>query len=213
MERVSKHAQATNDVVSAEREEDALLVTLALNEPVEFARLYDRYVDAIFRHCYRRTGTTQVAEDATSQAFLKALSALPSFDPNAGSFRSWLFTIANNVMRDQARRAAHVSLRPIEDAAAIKDHEPLPEEQVVTNESRLSVREAVAQLSDDQRQVVELRLAGLTGPEIARALGRSHGAVRTAQRRAVLRLRTLLGVAPASIVSIDQLERGEDRND
>jgi RNA polymerase sigma-70 factor (ECF subfamily) len=211
--RVSRYAHTASDAVSAEREEDALLVTLALNDPAEYARLYDRYVDVIYRHCYRRFGTATAAEDATSQTFLKALAALPRFDPNAGSFRAWLFTIANNIMHDQARRATQWNLRSIDEAAEVADRSPSPEEEAVADESRLSVREAVSRLSEDQRQVVELRLAGLTGPEIAKTLGRSHGAIRTAQRRAVLRLRTLLGVAPGTIISLDQLERGDDRND
>jgi DNA-directed RNA polymerase specialized sigma24 family protein len=56
------------------------------------------------------------------------------------------------------------------------------------------VHHALAQLPEEQRRVVELRLAGMNGPEIALALGRSHDSVRTTQRRALARLRTLLGV-------------------
>jgi RNA polymerase sigma-70 factor (ECF subfamily) len=210
---VKTYAKAANRPLSGEQENDARLVTLALNSPAEFARLYDRYVDPIYRHCFRRLGVAAAAEDATSQTFLKALAKLASFNPEAGSFRSWLFTIANNTMHDQSRRSAQWKLHSIDSATHLPDRTPSPEEQAVANESRLSVREAVAQLSEDQRQVVELRMAGLTGPEIAKALGRSHGAVRTAQRRAVIRLQTLLGIAPGKLLSIDQPERGDDNDD
>jgi RNA polymerase sigma-70 factor (ECF subfamily) len=207
------YVASANGPLSDEGEEDARLVTLALNSPAEFARLYDHYVDAIYRHCYRRLGVVAGAEDATSQTFLKALAKLPSFNPEAGSFRSWLFTIANNTMHDQARRSTQWKLHPIDAATDMPDRSPSPEEQVVANESRLSVRDALAQLTDDQRQVAELRMAGLSGPEIAKALGRSHGAVRTAQRRAVIRLQTLLGVAPAKILPLDRQANGDDSND
>ncbi|MDF3038732.1 MAG: transcriptional regulator, LuxR family [Thermomicrobiales bacterium] len=63
-------------------------------------------------------------------------------------------------------------------------------------ERRRSVSEALALLPEEQRRIVELRLAGLTGPEVAAALGRSHDSVRTTQRRALARLRTLLGITP-----------------
>src|SRR5689334_14116638 len=85
---------------------DAHLVAAALADRSAFAALYRRYVDAVFRFTYHRLGTREQAEDATSQIFLKALVALPSHKPDR-SFRSWLFTIAHNVVTDcyRARRS------------------------------------------------------------------------------------------------------------
>jgi RNA polymerase sigma factor (sigma-70 family) len=63
---------------------------------------------------------------------------------------------------------------------------------VISNLDATTVWEALAQLSEEHRRIVELRLAGLTDREIAAALGKSHGAIRMSQMRAVRRLRALL---------------------
>ena len=67
-----------------------------------------------------------------------------------------------------------------------------PLEHAIERENQAELRAAVAELSDDQREVVELRLSGLTGPEIAASLGKSHAAVKMLQLRAVQKLRTLM---------------------
>jgi RNA polymerase sigma factor (sigma-70 family) len=69
------------------------------------------------------------------------------------------------------------------------------DEMAEYTERRHFVQRTLARLSEEQRQVLELRLAGLTGPEIAVVLGRSHSAVRTIQCRALTQMRRLLGVA------------------
>ena len=88
-----------------------------------------------------------------------------------------------------------VSDRPLDDAFGLPDPGPSPDELAAEAERRHSVAWALTQLPEEQRRVVELRLAGLTGPEVAATLGRSHDSVRTTQRRALARLRILLGIA------------------
>src|SRR6266508_1165199 len=82
-------------------EDDAVLVVRAKADRQAFAPLYLRYVDPIYRYCYRRLGTTEAAADATSQTFAKALNGLPGCRETA--FRSWLFAIAHNVLVDSFR--------------------------------------------------------------------------------------------------------------
>jgi RNA polymerase sigma factor (sigma-70 family) len=167
---------------------DAELVARARRDRQAFAALYDRYLDAIYRYCYVRLGNREAAEDATSLVFTKAMDGLPGF--RGGTFRSWIFAIAHNTVAD-----AHRAVRPVEAldvAAAIADPQPEPDELALRGDASRAVREALRRLSPDQRDVVELRLAGLTGPEIAGALGKSHAAIRITQFRAFARLRTLL---------------------
>src|SRR4051812_47033929 len=85
-------------------ENDAVLVARAQRDPNEFAALYLRYVDPVFRYCYRSLGTRDAAADATSQIFANAISALPRCD--GSTFRPWLFAIAHNALMDvhRARR-------------------------------------------------------------------------------------------------------------
>ncbi|MGH2550100.1 MAG: RNA polymerase sigma factor [Thermomicrobiales bacterium] len=181
-----------HDSSQSPTDDDARIVALARVDPGAFALLYRRYVDTVYRYCVHRLGTREQAEDATSQIFLKALAALPSHRPG-GSFRGWLFTIAHNVITDTYRaRRTHW---PLTDALEQPDHEPSPEEQAIGSIERDEVRAMLLMLPVDQRRIMELRLAGLTGTEIAEALGKNLGAVKMAQSRAIARLKQAMFAA------------------
>jgi RNA polymerase sigma-70 factor, ECF subfamily len=184
-------------------EPEALLVSRAQRDSAAFAPLYDAYFDPIFRYCYHRLGSWEAAEDATSLIFTNALAALPRYRPDrrSGSFRSWLFVIAHNVVANDRRAAGHQPVLPLADAGDVLDAGPSPEEAALAVEASRSVHAVLRRLPPDQRRVLELRLAGLTDTEISRVLGRTSGAIRTAQYRAAIRLRTLLAT-----------ERGEARD-
>lgn len=180
--------------LAAVPDDDAALVECARQDPQAFAPLYGRYVDPVYRYCYRRLGEPEAAADATAQVFAKALAALPGC--RGDRFRSWLFSIAHNVLIDAYRaRRPDTSL---EAAVAVVDAGPTPEEAALAADERRTIVQLLDRLTPDQRQVVELRLAGLSAEEIATALGRSRGSVDTAQCRAIARLRTLLGVSTTS---------------
>jgi RNA polymerase sigma-70 factor (ECF subfamily) len=170
--------------------DEAPLVARAQRDPAAFAPLYACYLGPVYGYCYTRLGDRAAAEDATSAVFARALAALPRY--RAGSFRGWLFTIAHNVVADAFRGRRPEG--PLDAAAEVADAAPTPEERAVADDAGRYLRAQFAHLTPDQRQVVELRLAGLNDREIAQALGRSHGAVRMSQLRAVARLRALLGV-------------------
>ena len=171
-------------------DDDARIIVRAKSDPSAFAPLYSRYFDAVYRYCYRRLGNPDSAADATALVFARALAALPRYRDDATSFRSWLFAIAHNAVTDDLR-----ARRPVEalDAAAeLPSPFPSPEDEALRNETRQRVRALLAELPPDQRHVLELRLAGLTGPEIAAALDRSLGSVKIMQVRAFARLRASL---------------------
>lgn len=174
---------------------DALLVVRAQRDPAAFAPLYELYFDPVYRYCYHRLGSWEAAEDAASLIFTNVLAALPRYRvrDQPGSFRSWLFTIAHNVVVNQQRANRRRDLRPLTDAAEVMDAAPTPEATALASDAARMVRAVLEHLSPDQRQVVELRLAGLTDAEIGRVLGRKAGAIRMTQYRAALRIRALLG--------------------
>jgi RNA polymerase sigma-70 factor (ECF subfamily) len=169
---------------------EAALIAAAQRDVRDFAPLYARYYDPIYRYCYRRLGSPEAAADATSQVFAKVLAALPRC--RAASFRSWLFTIAHHTVIDVVR-TDHAAA-PLEQALDRPDPAPTPEEELLAAEQGRTLRAALVHLSPDQRHVVELRLAGLTDQEIAAVLGRSLAATRMIQVRAVARLRVVFDV-------------------
>jgi RNA polymerase sigma-70 factor, ECF subfamily len=170
-------------------ENDAEWALRARTERAAFGILYDRYLDRIFGYCYRRLQTREAAEDATSQTFLKALAAISRFRPESGSFRGWLFTIAHRVVIDSYRREKPTA--PLDGVVDLRGPDAGPEGRVLIGETSHELYALVALLPDEQANLIELRLAGLTDREIAEVLGRSYGAIRVAQHRAIKRLQEL----------------------
>ena len=167
---------------------DAVQVLAARQDLSAFEPLYRRYADGVYRYCARRLDDPERAADATSAIFIKAMQSIHHCQPE--SFRSWLFSIAHNTTIDARRTARdHAQL----DTAFVPMSDALQPEALVTREeSRLEIVALLDHLTPDQRHVVELRLAGLDGYEIAQALGRSRASVDTAQSRAIARLRRIL---------------------
>lgn len=161
-------------------------VRAAQRNRVDFAPLYERYADAIYGYCLRRLSDPDQAADTTAEVFAKALSALGSF--RGESFRSWLFGIARNAVIDRYRtRVPMESL--IESLASA---EMGPEALALQGETRIELHRALTHLTEQQQDVITLRLAGLTGKEIASAMNMTHGAVKATQIRAFARLRDLM---------------------
>lgn len=175
---------------SSEDAEELAIVRRSLTDGSAFATLYERYLDPIYRHCYRSVGNRAEAEDATSAIFHKAFERRAACTD--GSFRAWLFTIASNHMRDVAR-----SRRPV---IALTSWDPDPGqevgERVLASLEHDRLHAVLQRLDPDVRQVFELRLDGFQHAEIARLLDRSHDWVRQAHSRGKKTLRPLLGIDP-----------------
>jgi RNA polymerase sigma-70 factor (ECF subfamily) len=174
---------------------DALLVLAAQRDIQAFEPLYDRYLNPVLRFCFYRLGNWGQAEDAASEVFVRALSNLAHFQPgnHDAGFQCWLFTIARHVVTDRHRDQTRHPLDPLEDALNVRDALPTPEEAAIATDDHQYIRALMSQLKPDQRELLELRLAGLKNAEIARILGRSHDAIRKEQSRIVKSLRALIG--------------------
>lgn len=163
-------------------------IEAARRDPNAFAPLYATYFDPIYRYCYLRLHHRELAADAASQTFLKALAGIGGY--RSGSFKSWLYAIARNVTIDMMRAA-----RPQVDlthAELVHDDAPTPEEHALRADDRDRLWRAMQHLTEEQREVLELRLSGLTGAEIATAIQRSLSATKSIQFRALSRLRLVL---------------------
>ena len=195
MATVQAHQSQTGVIDSIELASDDTLARRVGSEPSAFGVLYQRYADRVFRHCYRKLGTREAAEDATSLVFTKALSAIGRFDADRGSFAAWLFSIANNVLADQFR--AERRYQTTTELPDPVDPSQTPEEVALAQEQSGDLRRALAKLAPREREVIELRLAGLSSSEIGVVLGCRSNTVSQAQFRAIGRLRTLLGATGA----------------
>jgi RNA polymerase sigma-70 factor (ECF subfamily) len=162
-----------------------------------FSALYTRYLDAILTYCSIRVGNRDDAEDTAAQVFIQAYRAFPPDD--RGTFRAWLFTIAHHTVVNYYRRQkARGSIRALDerDERSLRDPAGSPEDHAIVGDNARTLARALARLSDDQRRVVELRLAGLKGAEIATVIGRTESAVKMLQHRAIKQLRIVLEPDP-----------------
>ena len=154
-------------------------------------QLYERHYQSIFRYLYYRTGDQPNAEDLTADVFLKMVQALPGYRVTAATFRTWLFQIARNLSIDHFRRWKAHPQEHMDDGFPSSGLQP--EAAADRSLSAEALRKALAQLSDEQRDVVLMRfIEGMPLAEVAAALHKSEDAVKGLQRRGLMALRELL---------------------
>jgi RNA polymerase sigma-70 factor (ECF subfamily) len=174
--------------------EERRLVEAAQHEPARFAVLYETYFELVYAYVARRVRNRTETEDLTAEVFRKALANLPRYKWTGAPFAARLFRIASNLIADRSKRAAR------EGKVASSESEPshtagLPtraEQQTDLEECerRAELFRLVDELADDQRRVVIMRFAREKSiAEIAGELGRSEGAVKQLQFRALENLR------------------------
>jgi RNA polymerase sigma-70 factor (ECF subfamily) len=170
---------------------DADLVRLAQDAPRAFAPLYLRYLDRVLAYCAYRLADRREAEDAASAIFLKALHGLPGYRHRDGTFRSWLFRIAHNEVADRVRYRARHRQSPLDGLVDAASPERAPDERAVARDRQDRILVLLGSLPPRERAVLELRAADLATHEIASILGITEQNARTAQCRAVARMREL----------------------
>ena len=170
------------------------LVTLAQQGDAEaFGLVYDRYVDQIYRYLYYRVGSHALAEDLTSETFLRALRRIDSFTYTGKDIGAWFTTIARNLVTDHVKSSRfklEVSTADMLDADRGDDG---IETQVIDRLRDAALLDAVRRLKPEQQECIVLRfLQGLSVAETSGVMGRSEGAVKQLQLRAVRALAKLL---------------------
>jgi RNA polymerase sigma factor (sigma-70 family) len=177
---------------AAEPYDEVAWIQAAKCDPIAFAPIYERHATQVYRYCFRQTGDPDLANDLTAKIFVRALEKLHQYLPRPGAtFRSWLFTIARSVITDHWRR--HRPLRLVDERElALVDGDPGPEEVAVHRSEVEELRRVLDALPERQREIVELRLAGLTTNEIAAAMEMTVAGVKSAQTRAYSRIRELM---------------------
>jgi len=174
-------------------EQERVLIERAQADPLEFAVLYDRYVDRIYNYIYQRTGNSSDAEDLTAKTLLRAYSHLGGYVFRGVPFSAWLYRIAHNVVanwhRDRHRHPV-VAL----DALVVQEEDgDGPEDVTQAQEEQKFLREAIRLLSPERQQLLILKFSeGLTNAQIARVMDRTEGAIKSLYHRTLLDLRVNL---------------------
>ena len=164
------------------KKDEQLQVEAARQDPARFAELYENNFERVYAYVARRVHNRDEAEDLTSEVFREALASLPRFEWRGSPFVAWLLGIAANVLSDRWGRLARQQEIVIDDLEQAGVDDDI--------ERRAVLYQLVDTLPDDQRRVIILRFVGQKSlRETANEIGRSEGAVKQLQLRALQNLR------------------------
>jgi len=166
-------------------------------DPQAFASLYDRYLERVYRFVlYRVHGDTALAEDITSEVFLRALRKIKGFTWQGRDVGAWFLTIARNLVLDHFKSGrARLEVLGIESPSAADDRILDAEDAALSRVSTQDLYKAIQQLGTEQQEVIYWRfLQGYSVGETAAAMGKTDGAIKALQYRAVKALYKLVVV-------------------
>ncbi len=162
--------------------DERLQVEAARKNPARFADLYENNFERVYAYIVHRVRNRDEAQDATADVFHRALAGLPRFEWRGLPFVAWLLGIAANVLSDRRQRAAK------QQEVVTDDLDQIGTEDAI--EQRAMLYQLVDTLPADQRQVIIWRFVGQKSlREIATEFGRSEGAIKQLQLRALQNLR------------------------
>lgn len=160
-------------------------------DPVVLGQIYDTYYGRIYGYIYRRTGDARVAEDLAADVFVRMLESVKAEKGWQKSLTGWLYRIAHNLVIDHYRRQSKREGPPLDErVVGAVDDKKLSLEALLTQQR---LRMAIQQLTEDQQQVIVLRFVeDLTNAEVAEILGKTEGAIKALQHRALITLRRVM---------------------
>lgn len=169
------------------QDELSLLARARSLEPAALAQIHDRYYPPLFRYIVYRVSDPTAAEDLTSEVFTRLLAALRDGRAPRSALQGWLFSVAAHIVNDHFRRRYRHPSAPLDDQLPSSDASPL--EIAEDNVTRAALRDALAALTDEQQTVIALRFGSdLPIREVAEIMGKSEGAVKQLQARAIAAL-------------------------
>lgn len=171
--------------------EEKLIQRAIGGESSAFGRLYDEYQPRIYRFVLVKVGHREEAEDLTHQVFLKAWQSIAAYEERGLPFSGWLYQIARNQVIDHYRtKRTHAPLDLLEDGLASEERIEQSLESALFMER---IRKVMSGLTPDQEDVLLMRFVDdLPIRNVAKMLGKSEGAVKLLQYRAIERLKELL---------------------
>jgi len=190
----SSQKEEKKAIAMAVRDEALLLERARACDPHALSDVYDLYASRIYSYLYHRVGDAGLAEDLTGQVFLRMLEAIRHERAWTTSFSGWLYRIAHNLVVDHFRRRGRNSQVGLDDAPDVPSDTRV--DPVNAAEQKLDqddLRTAITRLTEEQAQVISLRfLEEKSIAEVAEIIGKSEGAVKALQYRAVIALRRIM---------------------
>jgi RNA polymerase sigma-70 factor (ECF subfamily) len=186
---------APNGPVDTARDVRALVERAQGGDREALEELYLIHFDRIYSYLHLSVGNRHDAEDLTTQTFLKMLEAIGRFRWQSVPFSAWLFRIAHNLAIDHFRARRRV--QPEDEVPEVPgQEESSAEQQAMDSLGQAGMLALIGRLSPEQRQVLTLKfLFGFANAEVAEILGKTEGAVKSLQHRALATLQK--HVAPA----------------
>ena len=174
-------------------DDDQLIERATHGDREAFGQLYEHHAVRVFRHAYFLTGDSSLAEDLTAQTFLKALEAIPRYQYRGVPFIAWLLRITCNLSINYRKAPKNNGHAQLPDTLEAEGTFCSPERSCEIKADGELVWQEVRKLPCEQRQVIVMRFIDDLGyPDIAQVLGKSVGAVRVIQFRALAHLRHLM---------------------
>ena len=175
-------------------DEAVLVDRAAQRDPGAIASLYDLYAPKIYSYLYHRLSDPTLAEDLTGQVFLQMIETVRTEKGWRTSFSGWLFRIAHNLVIDHYRRRTHANLSDLDDSPNLAAANDDPFATVVGALDSDELMRAIKELTDEQAHVITLRfLEGYNVAEVSVLMGKSEGAIKALQYRAISNLRRIMG--------------------
>jgi len=176
-----------------ETDDNGLIASAAAGDTQAFGLLYERYAPRVSRHAYFLTGDAVLSEDITAQVFLKAFEAIPRYQERGLPFTAWLLRITCNLVINHKKSHKNNGHAQLPETLEADDRVHSPESSCEAKLDGERVWREVRRLPNEQRQVIVMRFVDDLGyMDIAGILGKSIGAVRVIQFRALANLRHMM---------------------
>lgn len=184
--------QAFHPPARTHESDDQLVAALAAHEPAAWRNLFEEQYDRVYRYAYLRTGNAADADDAASATFTEAVRGIGRYQHRGTPVAAWLFRIAHNETVDLLKRRSRRLTATLDhpDAAVIA-----APDDIAAADNRREVAEALGALKHAHRDVLMLRLVeGHSVADTARILGKTEGAIKVTQMRALQTVRKALKI-------------------
>jgi RNA polymerase sigma-70 factor, ECF subfamily len=183
----------------------SLLPACQRGESAAVEALYDLYADRLYRYIYTRVGDPEMAADLTTELFVRVIRHIAGFRINhrrpAASFSAWIYRIAANLVNDHHRHARRAPEMSLTEELRLPARDASPHRQAEQQELFGRLGRAIETLSEEQRLVILAKFGeDMSNAEVAAWLGKSEGAVKSLQHRALQALSRLLGMEDGGLM-------------